>query len=353
MGRRTILALGALVASGCDADGEVLAIVDAGASDATPDLGRAVTLDDAVIVRSEFPERLACGGVATATVIVRNTGTTTWTRAGDYRLGPVRDGDPLRPDGAHVPLLDGESIPPSATRVFAVPLTGPSTAAAYTTSWRMVRGASGWFGSPATALVQGTCAVLDAGAPDVPAAQPDVPRPDVPVIAPDVPRTAPVIDLSMAAVLNSPADVPSWPATATITRLELSRTGVRIDFTKRDGPDSWPDVPFITPGENLQYTLWIVLNVDGRWYTSGCLQYWRGLDRMGGPPSEYAMNWYYDANRWRPMTGHQPAVGEYVGFFVTAGNARNVTDHSGSVVRERSNVVVVPFPADDGATFTY
>jgi len=38
---------------------------------------------------------------------------------------------------------------------------------------------------------------------------------------------------------------------------------------------------------------------------------------------------------------------------VTAGDARNVTDHSGSIVFERSNVVVVPFPTDAGATFTY
>ena len=100
-------------------------------------------------------------------------------------------------------------------------------------------------------------------------------------------------------------------------------------------------------------TLWIALDIGGHWYTSGCIQYWRGLDRNGGPPSGYAANWYYDANRWAPMTGVQPAPGEPVGFFVTAGNARNITDSSGSIVYERSNVVVVPFPTDAGATFTY
>jgi hypothetical protein len=112
-------------------------------------------------------------------------------------------------------------------------------------------------------------------------------------------------------------------------------------------------VPFGAPGDSLEYTLWIVLEVNGTWYTSGCIQYWRGLDRNGGPPSGYAMNWYYDANRWAQMTGHQPAVGERVGFFVTAGNARNVTDHSGSSVFERSNVITIPFPADPGAVFKY
>ena len=62
--------------------------------------------------------------------------------------------------------------------------------------------------------------------------------------------------------------------------------GILVDFTKRDGPDSWPDVPFMTPGENLQYTVWIVINVNGRWYASGCLQFWRGLDRMDIPTLE-------------------------------------------------------------------
>lgn len=160
-------------------------------------------------------------------------------------------------------------------------------------------------------------------------------------------------DLSRALVRNSPPDIATWPVSARITRLDLGPNGVRIDFTKRDGPGSWPDVPFGAPGDSLEYTLWIVLNINGAWYTSGCIQYWRGLDRNGGPPSQYAQNWYYDALRWAPMTGHQPAVGEMVGFFVAAGNHRNVRDASESIVRERSNVVVVPFPSDAGGVFMY
>lgn len=163
----------------------------------------------------------------------------------------------------------------------------------------------------------------------------------------------PTIDTSSWIVMNSPSDIGSWAETATITSLALYPDGVRIDFTKRDGAGSWPDVPFLTPGENLEYTLWIVIQIGGQWYTSGCLQYWRGLDRMGGPPSQYAMNWYYDPGRWGVMTSHQPAVGEWVGFFVAAGNERNVTDHSGTMVLERSNVVLVRFPDDAGATFTF
>lgn len=188
---------------------------------------------------------------------------------------------------------------------------------------------------------------LEASPTDAPALEASPPEASAPDSGP------PVFSLSSAMVRNSPADIASWAETARLTRLELRSDGVHIDFTKRDGAGSWPDVPFLTPGENLQYTLWIVLQVDGVWYTSGCLQYWRGLDAMGGPPSMYAANWYYDPGRWAPMTGHQPAVGEWVGFFVAAGNHRNVTDHSTSLVLERSNVVFVRFPTDAGQSWDF
>ena len=79
-------------------------------------------------------------------------------------------------------------------------------------------------------------------------------------------------------------------------------------------------------------------------------EYWRGLDRNGGPPSEYARNWYYDPIRWGAMVGHQPAPGEMVGFFVSAGDARNNGPIS---VKERSNVVLVPFPGSGGGVFGF
>src|SRR5580700_4990726 len=49
------------------------------------------------------------------------------------------------------------------------------------------------------------------------------------------------------------------------------------------------------------------------------------------------------------MAGHQPTVGEQVGFLVTAGDARN---NGPTILKERSNVVVVPFPSASGASFT-
>ncbi len=307
---------------------------DSGTHDSDPvDTGDHTVADNAEIVSSAFPDTLGAGESATANVTVRNTGNATWTTADGYKLGAIGDSDPLHPGDARVWLGDADAVAPGGSYEFNVDLVGPPSAGTYTTDWQMVHEGIAWFGGTSThdVTVNGSG---DTGNPDT--------GPD------DVP-----LDLATATIYNSPPDATTWPETARITTIDFNTDGVYIDFTKRDGEGSWPDVPFGAPGDSLEYTLWIVLQIDGRWYTSGCIQYWRGLERNGGPPSGYAANWYYDENRWHTMTGYQPAVGEQVGFFVTAGDARNVTDESGSIVYERSNVVMVPFPSDAGAVYTY
>ncbi len=154
------------------------------------------------------------------------------------------------------------------------------------------------------------------------------------------------IPVDQVKVVNSP-NVLSWPVTTTITRLELRSTGVHAEFTKQN---DWPNVT--PPGWQgpLQYTLWLFLNIGGDWYASGIIQFWRGLDVNGGDVTannQIALNWVYD-DRWGPMVKHQPAVGERVGFMVSAGNARGQDDH---VVAERSNIVEIGFPATAGTVY--
>jgi hypothetical protein len=159
--------------------------------------------------------------------------------------------------------------------------------------------------------------------------------------------------MSAATIQNSPAGLGSWPATSAITRLELRPNGVHVEFSRQDGPNRWPDV--YPPGwsEPLQYTLGMCLNIGGQWYCSAVVQFWYGLDAAGGGPDGFANNWFYDPRRWGPMSGHQPAVGETIGFFVCAGDCRNNTSGNGSVVKERTNVVLVPMPSGGGATFSF
>jgi len=180
-----------------------------------------------------------------------------------------------------------------------------------------------------------------------PAPAPAPPPPPPP--SPSGPSDA--IDLHSAIITGSSAqDVANWPITTAITGMDFQSNGVRVDFSKKDGPGRWPDV--VPPGWDgpLQYTLWMVVNVNGRWYTSGGVEYWYGLDRQGGPPSQYTSNWYYSDLLWGPLATHQPRVGEQVGFFITAGDER-VKDVT--LVRERSQVVMVSFPSDNAGFYGF
>ena len=79
----------------------------------------------------------------------------------------------------------------------------------------------------------------------------------------------------------------------------------------------------------------MVVKVNGQWITAGGVEYWHGLDRQGGPPSRFASNWYYSPQVWGELASHQPAPGEQVGFFVTAGDqrAKDVRDRDRALER--------------------
>jgi hypothetical protein len=171
--------------------------------------------------------------------------------------------------------------------------------------------------------------------------------------APPAPAPAPVlssgdqIDLHSAIVRGPGGDVANWPVTTQIRVLDFNVGGVFVDFSAKN---SWPEVT--PPGWDggIAYTLWMVVKVNGQWITAGGVEYWHGLERQGGPPSRFASNWYYSPQVWGELASHQPAVGEQVGFFVTAGDQRAKDVR---IVTERSNVVVVPFPSDGGGYYPF
>ena len=171
-----------------------------------------------------------------------------------------------------------------------------------------------------------------------------------PVAPPSNNGGADAVDMHQVISVNPNTGVADWPITTRITGLDFRSDGVRIDFSKKEGAGRWPDV--IPPGWDggIQYTIWMVVNIGGRWYTSGGVEFWHGLDRSGGSPSQFAANWYYNPQVWGPLASHQPSVGERVGFFVTAGDQRAKDVRA---VTERSNVVMVSFPSDLGAFYPF
>jgi hypothetical protein len=161
------------------------------------------------------------------------------------------------------------------------------------------------------------------------------------------------VPLSSMIIRDSPATLGSWPITTALRVVDIGANGIHLEFSKQTGAGRWPD--WTPPGWDgpLQYTLGMALNIGGQWYAAAPIQFWYGLDRSGGPPSQYALNWFYAPGRWAPMTTHQPAVGETIGFFVCAGDCRGRVDGNGSPVKERSNVVMVQMPTDAGARYTF
>jgi hypothetical protein len=162
----------------------------------------------------------------------------------------------------------------------------------------------------------------------------------------------PATDLSNVRIVNAP-DIRAWAETARITKVSFDGTATRIEFTKQEGPNRWPDQT--PPGWQgpLQYTIWLFLKVNGEWVGSAFVQMWHGRDGSGSSsdpdvPSLYHEHWYY-GSRWSPMQLHGPIrAGELIGLLVTAGNAR---DSVGPMLQERSNLVTVP--ATDNGTFTF
>jgi hypothetical protein len=157
--------------------------------------------------------------------------------------------------------------------------------------------------------------------------------------------------LQQATILDSPDNFAFFAETAKITTLIMGPNGINVDFTKKNGPDRWPDI--IPPGFSgpIQYCLGLAFNIAGHWYASAPIEMWNEREEGGGPPQDYALNWFYNPVRWAPMTFHQPAVGETIGFFVVAGDVRGF--NSNQKYQERSNVVLVPMPDGGGATYTF
>lgn len=155
------------------------------------------------------------------------------------------------------------------------------------------------------------------------------------------------IPIDQLHIQNSP-DVRNWAPTGNITKIEFWRgAGIHIEYDKHE---TWPDV--IPPGWDgpIQYTVWMLLKIDGQWYGSGVIECWR--DRPSTDDADVTTNnhiaaeWFYDG-RWGPLQGHQPQPGERVGLMLTAGDARGKDVHG---VAERTGIIEIAWPATSGVS---
>ena len=166
--------------------------------------------------------------------------------------------------------------------------------------------------------------------------------PAAPVVVTPTPGPGPTpipngsFDPRAATFLNNPSDVGSWPQTAKITAVDFNGGTFTFDFDRRVGAGRWPESGFGSDA-GIQYTLGMCFKLSNQWSCSAAIQYWDGREPVA--PTSIADNWYYDAIRWGPMAGHQPANGEQIAIWVGQGNLRG----SGNSNRERSDFAVMSF----------
>ncbi|MCG8592708.1 MAG: hypothetical protein MJE66_25745, partial [Proteobacteria bacterium] len=112
------------------------------------------SVDNAAFVSQSVPSSLTAGGTHTVSVTMRNTGNTTWTHAGRYRLGSQNPQDNERWGLGRVVLSPSDSIAPGQQKTFTFQITAPNTPGPAAFRWRMVHEGVNWFGAftPNTAI---------------------------------------------------------------------------------------------------------------------------------------------------------------------------------------------------------
>jgi hypothetical protein len=152
------------------------------------------------------------------------------------------------------------------------------------------------------------------------------------------------LDLANVRFHSSP-DVRSWPVTSQITELRLRPGTLHLRHTREV---EWPDVPYETTTQ--ESTLWVFVQIDGQWHATGAERIRPNQFDKPEPDrvSQWIKEWLYNAQMWGPMANYVPAPGELVGFMLTAGIQRA---GDASIVKERSNVVLVQYPDDRGADY--
>ena len=122
-----------------------------------------LAVDNAIFIsQSGIPTTMTAGEQRTVSVTMRNTGTSTWTRADQFKLGSQNPQDNFTWGLNRVWLTSGEAIAPTQQKTFTFTITAPMTPGSYNFRWRMVHDLVAWFGAfTPNRVIQVTAPVAD------------------------------------------------------------------------------------------------------------------------------------------------------------------------------------------------
>lgn len=104
-----------------------------------------IYVNDAAFLSQIIPP-IVPGGNATVNLSMKNTGTTTWTKAKGYSLGSQNPPDNTTWGLDHVALDETDSILPEGEKNFTFEITAPQSGDLHDFQWQMVQVGSGGFG---------------------------------------------------------------------------------------------------------------------------------------------------------------------------------------------------------------
>ncbi len=104
------------------------------------------TGNNALFVSQNLPEWVP-GSTVQFSVTMKNTGTTTWTKEGNYKLMSQSPAQNTIWGTDQVNLEEGESIPPNAQKTFTFDVKIPAYNGNFNFQWQMVQEAEEWFGN--------------------------------------------------------------------------------------------------------------------------------------------------------------------------------------------------------------
>jgi len=114
-------------------------------------------INNAQFISQSIPTIMNAGQTYQVSVIIKNTGTTTWNKESLYRLGSQNPPNnatwgnaiyysPSWPEISRIELADSEQILPGATKIFSFNVKAPASPGNYNFQWKMVKDGVEWFG---------------------------------------------------------------------------------------------------------------------------------------------------------------------------------------------------------------
>jgi len=116
--------------------------------------------NQATVVSSTHPSSVNVGQGFSATVVMHNSGGTSWTSGGNYNLGSQNPQDNTRWGLGRVATTG--TISPGQNSTYTFNCTAPTTAGSYAFDWKMVQDGVEWFGDTASGGINVTANLASA-----------------------------------------------------------------------------------------------------------------------------------------------------------------------------------------------